>query len=196
MLRWNPWLLGGLRLDKRKARGWKFEELLQVFKCFCRLVISPPNICISPNNHAYLVPIPCPLVPISAIRDWKPSGLNHYKIDNQCKCPLTQVANGQNQVPYLSDYMNFVSSGGRVFFLQTGVHLERRCKWVVTYFWSRLGNGMLAMDLTISCAVYTSCFNQSRCRGSQSHDPGKPLSNGTFQPLMTKNISLKTFGDV
>ena len=32
------------------------------------------------------------------------------------------------------DYMNFVSSDGRVFFLQTGVHLERRCIWVVIYF--------------------------------------------------------------
>ena len=27
--------------------------------------------------NMHLVPIPCPLVPISAIRDWNPSGLNH-----------------------------------------------------------------------------------------------------------------------
>ena len=160
LLPWNPWLLGGLRLEKRKARSWKFEELLQVFKCFCRLVIFPPNynICISPNNHAYLVPIPCPLVPISAIRDWKPSGLNHYKIDNQCKCPLTQVANGQNQVLYLSAkkiiwILYHLMEG--YFFLQTAVHLERRCIWVVIYFWSRLRNGKVRYGFgNFLCCLY------------------------------------------
>ena len=159
---------------------------------------SLAHICVSPNNHAYLVPIPCPLVPISAIRDWKPSGLNHYKIDDQNKCPLTK---GCKWTEPSSVSVEDAAKRKYEFCIiwWKGIFFTDRCSfrkevYMGCYFIFEVGweIGRLTVDLTISCAIYTSCFNQSRCRGSQSQDLGELLNHGLFQSLMTKNISWKS----